>query len=82
MSEMTCEQLVELVTEYLEDALTPQARRRFERHAALCPGCEVYLDQIRVTIAEVGRLTPERLAPAARKRLVEAFRGWAADERR
>jgi anti-sigma factor RsiW len=82
MSEMTCEQLVELVTDYLEDALTPQARRRFERHTALCPGCEVYLDQIRVTIAEVGRLTPERLAPAARDQLVEAFRGWAADERR
>ncbi|WP_151082022.1 anti-sigma factor family protein [Nocardioides cynanchi] len=81
MSELTCEQLVELVTDYLEEALTPEARRRFERHTALCPGCDVYLDQIRITIAELGRLTPERVAPDARDRLLAAFRGWAAETR-
>jgi anti-sigma factor RsiW len=77
-AELTCAEFVDLVTDYLEDALDPADRRRFEQHAGLCPGCDTYLDQIRVTIAETGRLTPERLEPEARDRLLEAFRGWAA----
>jgi anti-sigma factor RsiW len=77
VSELTCAEFVEIVTDYLEGALDPRDALRFEEHAALCPGCDVYLDQIRTTIAEVGRLTPDHLDPAARDRLLEAFRTWA-----
>lgn len=77
MSELTCEEFVELVTDYLDGAMDPPAVRRFEAHAALCPGCDVYLDQIRDTVATVRRLAPEHLDPEARDRLLEAFRDWS-----
>ncbi len=75
---LTCEEFVELVTDYLEDVLDPAARARFEEHAAACPGCEIYLDQIRVTVAATGTLTVDDLDPVARDRLLDAFRDWAA----
>jgi anti-sigma factor RsiW len=78
-TDISCAEFVELVTDYLEDALEPGARHRFEEHAGLCPGCGTYLDQIRATIAETGRLTPETLRPEARDRFLEAFRGWAVE---
>jgi hypothetical protein len=74
---LTCAEFVELVTDYLEGALDGPTERRFVEHAGLCPGCATYLDQIRDTIAETGRLTPEALDPEVRDRLLEAFRGWA-----
>ncbi len=74
---ITCAELVEIVTDYLEDALDPPTRRRFEEHLAVCPGCEDYLDQVRATIAAAGRVTPEDLDPVPRDRLLEAFRDWA-----
>ena len=54
--EMTCQELVELVTEYLEGALPASDRRRFDEHLAECPHCVAYLDQMRITIRLVGRL--------------------------
>ena len=48
--DLPCQELVELVTDYLEDALDRDERARFERHLAECGHCEAYLDQIRVTI--------------------------------
>jgi anti-sigma factor RsiW len=47
---LTCQQLVELVTDYFEDALTPAERDRFDAHLAVCPGCEHYLEQMRITM--------------------------------
>ena len=47
---LTCQQLVELVTDYFEDALTPAERDRFDAHVAVCPGCEHYLEQMRITM--------------------------------
>ncbi len=73
---MSCEELVELVTAYLEGALGAAARRRFEAHLAECPGCERYLDQMRQTLRLVGRLSPEELSPEARETLRAAFRAW------
>lgn len=73
---LTCAELVELVTDYLEGALDPETEQRFEEHARTCPGCRAYLDQIRRTIATTGALTPETLPAEARDRLLEAFRGW------
>jgi predicted anti-sigma-YlaC factor YlaD len=56
---LTCRQLVEFVTDYLEAALSPRDGARFERHLARCPGCRAYLDQMRRTIRLVGRLASE-----------------------
>ena len=74
--DLSCAQLVELVTDYLEDALDRDERARFERHLAECGHCEAYLDQIRVTIRGAGRLREEWLEPEARDVLLAAFRGW------
>jgi predicted anti-sigma-YlaC factor YlaD len=71
--------MVELVTEYLEGARSPRARAIFEAHLVVCPGCTAYLDQMRQTIALVGRLTEEDLAPEGRRELLAAFRDWKKD---
>jgi anti-sigma factor RsiW len=76
VTEMSCQELVELVTEYLEDALPPEERARFEAHIVPCDGCRNYLEQIRKTIELTGRLTPEQLDPQAEAALLGAFRGW------
>jgi anti-sigma factor RsiW len=74
--EMTCQELVELVTEYLEGALPARDRARFERHIGECPYCDRYLDQMRITIRTLGRLAEETIAPEAREELLHAFRDW------
>lgn len=73
---LTCQELVELVTLYLEDALPQRGRQRFEEHLAACEGCAVYLDQMRTTIDLVGRLSPESISSEAEAELLDAFRGW------
>ena len=77
--ELVCQQVVELVSDYLEGALSRRDRRRFERHIRGCPNCTAYLEQMRVTIAETGRLTPEDLSPEARDEFTELFRTWRRD---
>ena len=74
--EMTCKELVEVITEYLEGTLPGEDRTRFERHLAGCDGCQAYLDQMRETIRALGHLPPESLSPEAERALLEAFRGW------
>ena len=74
--DLACRQVVELVTDYLEGALSRRDRRRFERHLRGCPNCTSYLEQMRVTIATTGRLTPEDLTPEARQELTDLFRTW------
>jgi anti-sigma factor RsiW len=73
---LTCEELVELVTEYLESALSPADRARFEEHIMTCPSCYAHLDQMRGTIKAVGRLSTDVLPPEAERDLLEAFRNW------
>ena len=73
---MSCRELVELVTDYLEGALPPPERVRFEAHLALCDGCEHYLEQMRSTIALVGSLSEESVRPEMQQRLLDAFRDW------
>lgn len=65
---------MELVTEYLEDVMTPADRRGFEEHIARCDDCTVYLTQMRLTIRALGQLPPERLSDEAREQLLAAFR--------
>ena len=72
--EMSCRELVELVTEYLEGALPADQVVRFEEHLDRCPGCAAYLDQMRATVASLGRLEEWALHAAAREELVAAFR--------
>ena len=74
--QLSCQELVELVTDYLDDALPLADRARFEAHIAGCDGCTGYLEQIRVTIALTGTLVPEQLDPAAEAALLDAFRDW------
>jgi anti-sigma factor RsiW len=73
---LTCQQLVELVTDYLEGALSRADRQRFEQHLDVCPGCVTYVEQIRETIRLSGRLREDDLAPAARDALLAQFRNW------
>jgi anti-sigma factor RsiW len=73
---MSCQELVELVTAYLEDGLTPDECARFEGHLASCGTCQVYLEQIRMTIRIAGRVTPDDLSPEAERELLSAFRSW------
>jgi predicted anti-sigma-YlaC factor YlaD len=73
---LDCQAIVELVTDYLEDALDARTKDRFDEHLAQCPGCEVHLDQFRETIRRVGRIEPETVAPASLEVLLEAFRTW------
>jgi anti-sigma factor RsiW len=73
---LTCKELVELVTDYLEDRLPRRDRRRFERHLDDCPYCRNYLEQIRRVIQAIGRLKPESISPRAREELLVAFRDW------
>jgi anti-sigma factor RsiW len=76
--ELSCQELVELVTDYLEGALPPGLHARFERHIGHCSGCQTYLEQMRLTIRATGMLTAESLSSEAEKALIEAFRGWRA----
>jgi anti-sigma factor RsiW len=73
---LSCRELVELVTDYLEDRLPPADRARFERHLELCDGCREYVSQMRRTVAALGKLPEEALEPPLRDRLLGAFRGW------
>jgi anti-sigma factor RsiW len=73
---MSCRELVDVITDYLEGNMAPQDRLRFDAHLAECPYCVNYLDQMRTTIAALGGLTEESISSDARGELLEAFRGW------
>ncbi len=75
--DLTCRELVELVTDYLDDRLSPIDRARFEAHLVECEACRTYLEQFRQTIRVLGRLPEESLSPEAREALLTAFRGWS-----
>jgi anti-sigma factor RsiW len=76
VEQLSCQELVELVTDYLEGALAAEAAARFEDHISRCGACTIYLEQIRQTIALTGRLTVDELSPKAERELLDAFRGW------
>ena len=75
-NQLTCKELVELVTEYLEGALPPPDRTRFEEHLAQCRHCRVYLEQMKQTIHAVGALTEDTVPPEAKETLLQVFRDW------
>jgi anti-sigma factor RsiW len=75
-TDLTCQQLVELVTDYLEGSLSAAQRARFEEHLTKCAGCQNYLAQMRQTIKLAGKLTEEAFAPQVRDDLLGVFRNW------
>ena len=74
--DLTCRELVELVTAYFEGSLPRAERRRFEAHLRGCENCWAYLEQLRLTILTVGRLTEDEVPVPALDALVGAFRRW------
>lgn len=73
---LPCTRIVELVTDYLEDALPTGDRRRFEAHLARCEHCTAYVEQMRDTLRLLGEIPPESLSDEAVEELREAFRDW------
>jgi anti-sigma factor RsiW len=74
--ELVCREAVELMTEYLDDVLSPRERARLESHLAGCPHCSEHLAQLRITIASMGRARPEDLEPEALEDMVGLYRQW------
>jgi anti-sigma factor RsiW len=77
--DLVCQQAVELVTDYLEGALSRRDRRRFEAHLRSCANCSAYLEQIRATIAVAGAVDTEELTADVRQDLIELYRRWQSE---
>lgn len=80
MDDLTCRELVETATEYLDGALTPRQAQRFEEHLAGCLGCETYLRQLHRTIGDLARLSGAALSDARRESLLAALRARSAHD--
>ncbi len=74
--DVACQELVELVTEYLEDRLSVPDRLRFEAHLAACSGCRMYLEQVRMMLHTLGKLSGDTIGFEARERLLNVYRAW------
>lgn len=73
---MTCEELSEIVTDYLEGAMPAAERAAFDRHVAVCPECRRYLEQMRQVVTTLGKLPAEPIPANVEARLLEQFRDW------
>jgi anti-sigma factor RsiW len=71
---VSCQEIVELVTDYLEGALDPELTAEVEAHLQLCDGCDIYVEQMRATILALGSVPVETLSEPAQSELLEAFR--------
>jgi anti-sigma factor RsiW len=79
-NEFSCQEMIEVVTNYLDDALPSDEQERFERHLSYCAGCSTYVEQMRETIRQTGLVPREdSLAPALRDEIVARFRTWKRD---
>jgi anti-sigma factor RsiW len=78
---MKCREMVELMTDYLEGALSPNDRRRFDDHIAGCDGCRAYLAQMRRTVRVLGRLTEDAIPEHVQRELLATFRDWKSTAR-
>jgi anti-sigma factor RsiW len=76
LGDLSCKEVVELVTDYLEDRLPAPLRQRFDQHLTGCDPCVVYIEQMRLTIAAVGALSEESLPKPALEKLRDQFRRW------
>jgi anti-sigma factor RsiW len=76
LGEMPCQEIVEVITDYLEGTLPEPDRTRFEAHLATCDPCATYLEQMRQTIAVLGQITEEAITPESKEQLLRLFRDW------
>ena len=76
---LTCQQLVELVTDYLEGRLSTWDRARFQMHVAMCGHCRAYLDQMRVTVDALGHVPEVELPEDVQADLLARFASWKED---
>jgi anti-sigma factor RsiW len=76
MRELSCQELVELVTDYFEGRLPRQTRERFDAHLSTCDGCQTYLEQMRQTMRLLGAVSEESISDDARAKLLAIFRAW------
>lgn len=76
---ITCRELVEVITEYLEGSMVPDERARFEAHLDECEGCTRAVEQFRATISSTGSLTQDHLGAAERDLLLAVFRSWSRE---
>jgi anti-sigma factor RsiW len=77
--ELDCQELVELITDYLENALPRKQRRRLTKHLAGCENCTEYLEQMRTTIALTGQLRADDLSVEMLGELTSVFRRWQSE---
>ncbi len=75
---ITCQEMVELVTDYIEGRMDDSTRARFEGHVAECDACTLYIEQMRQTIVALGRIPAESISSEAEEELMAAFRNWRA----
>ncbi len=75
-NELNCQEVVELVTDYLEQALLPEKQAQFEEHIEECPGCDTYLEQVQQTILMLRKLSAQQTFPETKQDLLEIFRNW------
>jgi anti-sigma factor RsiW len=75
-NDLTCQELVEIVSDYLEGVLPASDLERFEAHLRTCDGCTTYLEQMRTTIRFMGTLREDGVDPVAREHLLQVFRDW------
>ena len=79
MRELICQELVEVITDYVESRMPAERRLLFEEHVAFCSWCRTYLDQMQDTIRGTGSLKEDDLSPETRDALLDAFRNWNAE---
>ena len=73
---LSCQEVVELVTEYLDESLSTEEMSLFEQHLNFCEGCVWYVEQLRTTVEVLGEVREEDISPEIKDRLVDAFRNW------
>ena len=73
---LTCREVVELVSDYLDESLPAEDTTLFEQHLNFCEGCVWYVDQLRATVEALGEIREEDVPPEARDCLMGAFRDW------
>jgi anti-sigma factor RsiW len=79
VEELSCQEVVELLGDYLEGAMAPADRARLEEHLGDCEGCAAHLEQLRATVRLTGRLSREAVPPETMAPLLAAFRAWRRD---
>ena len=75
-TDLNCQELVELVTDYLEGRMAPAVAERFDAHMEVCPPCGYYLEQMRTTLTVLGHIPEETISDGARESLLHAFTDW------